>query len=143
MVVRTQLSCRNAGRPSRVCLASRRISTWAVSAAIARSEIAERVYRFALGPAAPATLAMLAMLTAVIVWGVALQAQAPRYFYGNDGILATSTEASWLGHVAVMALATLIAIAGVARAAARPPRSDGAHLAPRRAGVAGAHKRMS
>jgi hypothetical protein len=95
-------------------------STWAVSAAIARSEIPERVYRWALGPAAVATLAMVGMLAAVIVWGIGLQAQAPQYFYGNQGILATNTEASWLGHVVVMSVATLIAIAGVVRAATRP-----------------------
>lgn len=96
------------------------LSTWAVSAAIARSEIPERVYRFALGPAAFATLAMVGMLAAVIVWGIALQAQAPQYFYGNDGLLASNTEASWLSHVAVMSVATLTAIVGVARAATRP-----------------------
>jgi hypothetical protein len=90
-------------------------STAAVSAAVARSQIGEAVFRFALGPAAVATLAMVAMLTATIVWGLSLRAQAPQFYNGNDGLLASNTAASWMGHVAVMTVATALSIAGLVR----------------------------
>jgi hypothetical protein len=90
-------------------------STAAVSLAIARSNIDARVFRFALGPATIATLAMVTMFIAVVVWGVSLRADAPQLFNGDGGILATSTAASWLAQVTIMGIATAIAVGSLVR----------------------------
>lgn len=90
-------------------------SAASVSVAVRRSEVGERLYRFALYPAGLATLAMVVVSTATLVWGLALWAQAPALFQGHDGILATSTVATWLVILAVMGGSTCAAVAAVAR----------------------------
>ena len=90
-------------------------SAASVSAAVRRSEVGERIYRFALYPAGLATLAMVMVSTATLVWGLALWAQAPTLFVGHDGILATSTVATWLVILAVMGGCTCVAVAAVVR----------------------------
>lgn len=92
-------------------------STAAVSLAVARSEIAARVFRFALVPAAVATLAMVVMYMGVVVWGLGLRSDAPALFNGNGGIVATSTALSWLSHVVVMGIATAVAVISLVRGA--------------------------
>jgi hypothetical protein len=90
-------------------------SAASVSVAVRRSEVGERLYRFALYPAGLATLAMVVVSTATFVWGLALWAQAPALFAGNEGILATSTVATWLVILAVMGGSTSAAVAAVVR----------------------------
>jgi hypothetical protein len=90
-------------------------STAAVSAAVSRVEVAGGLFRFALWPAAVATLAMAVVLAATVAWGVAMSVQAPALFGGDEGILGTSTVLTWLTIVAVMAACTCSAAVSVAR----------------------------
>lgn len=90
-------------------------STASVSAAVGRSGVGERLYRFALYPAALAALAMVIVSIATVVWGLALWWQAPALFTGDDGILATPTAASWLVILTVMGGSTCVAVVGVIR----------------------------
>lgn len=90
-------------------------SAWAVSAAVRRSEIGGRPLRFALYPAAVAAFAMVVVLVGTAVWGLALRAQAPTLFAGDDGILSTPTYATWLTVVAVMSVSTAVALAATVR----------------------------
>jgi hypothetical protein len=90
-------------------------STASVSAAVGRSGVGERLYRFAIYPAALAALAMAVVSIATVVWGLALWWQAPALFTGDDGILATPTAASWLVILAVMGGCTCAAVVGVVR----------------------------
>jgi hypothetical protein len=91
-------------------------STAAVARAIAQSEIAPGLYRFARIPAAVATLAMLVVTLALLVWGLGLRAYVPSLFNGNDGLLASNTAANWLVNFVAMALATGVALWAAARA---------------------------
>lgn len=90
-------------------------STWAVAAAIRRSEVSGRLFRFALVPATVTALAMALMLGAVVGWGLALRAADPAAFNGYDGIFASSTALAWIGNIVVMAVATAVAVAAVLR----------------------------
>jgi hypothetical protein len=90
-------------------------STAAVSLAVKRSQIGGRLMYFTRIPATVATLAMLAMCLATIVWGLGLRSDVPQLFNGNDGLVATNTAVNWLGIVAVMTIATVIAGVGVVR----------------------------
>jgi hypothetical protein len=90
-------------------------STVAVSAAVACVEVGRHLFRFALFPASLATLAMGVVLSAAVVWGVILRVQAPQLFWGNGGILATTTAYTWLVVVAVMAVSTVFAAVAVVR----------------------------
>jgi hypothetical protein len=90
-------------------------SAASVSVAVRRSSVGESLYRFALYPAGLATLAMVVVSTATLVWGLALWVQAPALFTGDDGILATSTVATWLVILAVMGGSTCAAVAAVVR----------------------------
>lgn len=90
-------------------------STASVSAVVGRSGDGERLYRFALYPAALAALAMTVVSIATAVWGLALWWQAPALFTGDNGILATPTAASWLVILAVMGGTTCLAVVGVVR----------------------------
>jgi hypothetical protein len=100
-------------------------SAWAVSSAVRRSEVEERVLRFAVYPGAVAAMAMVVVLAGTAVWGFALRAQAPALYAGDDGILATPTYATWLAIVAVMAASTAVAVVAAMRGlrARRPERS--------------------
>jgi hypothetical protein len=90
-------------------------SAAAVSVAVSRGEIGARFYRFALFPGTLAALAMGVVLVATVVWGLALRAQAPALFSGDEGVLATPTAASWLAIVAVMAVCACAALAATVR----------------------------
>ena len=90
-------------------------STAAVSLAVKRSTIDGNLLRFTRIPAAITTLAMAAMCLATIIWGLSLRSIVPDLFNGNGGLLATNTAINWLSIVAVMTIATLVAIAGIFR----------------------------
>lgn len=90
-------------------------SAAAVSLAVKRSQIDGNLLYFARIPAVVTTLAMLAMCLATIVWGLGLRFDAPQLFNGDGGLIATSTAVNWLSIVAVMFIATLVALAGVVR----------------------------
>jgi len=96
------------------------VSAAAVSAAIARSQVDGRLLSYARAPAALVALAMGAMLASTVIWGLTLHAAAPRLFDGMDayGVF------TWTHVVALMALTTLAALAGVGRGFAprRGPR---------------------
>jgi hypothetical protein len=90
-------------------------SVAAVSVAVRRSGVEGRVLRFALYPAAVVALAMVVVLSGTVVWGLALRAQNPALFAGDDGILATPTYATWLMIIVVMAASTAVALVAAAR----------------------------
>ncbi|HEX6121968.1 MAG TPA: hypothetical protein VFY89_02355 [Ktedonobacterales bacterium] len=109
------------------CLAAL-ASTAAVAVAIARSELPARVVRLAFVPAAGAALIMVLMCAAMLAWGLAVHADAPALFNGNDGLVATNTARSYFFQAGLMTLAALTAlVAGItglrarAAAAARVP----------------------
>jgi hypothetical protein len=102
------------------------LSVAAVCAAVGRSGVGERHLRFALASAAVAAVAMVAVLAGTVIWGVALQVQAPALFTGDDGILATPTYATWEVIVAAMILSCCVALVAVLRglsSSRRPRRS--------------------
>jgi MFS family permease len=96
-------------------------STAAVCIAVSRSQVDEQTirfpgitiivqpYRFALLPAAIATLAMGLILAATVAWGLVARAQAPSVF-GHNLIVV-----SWVGILAVMGISTLVAGVAVVR----------------------------
>jgi hypothetical protein len=90
-------------------------SSWAVSTAISRSAVDPHWYRFARLPALVTVLSLAVMCVATVTWGLALRAERPQLFTGDDGIVATSTALSWLIIAAVMLLATLVALAALFR----------------------------
>lgn len=102
-------------------------SSAAVSLAIARSQIGERLYRFALIPTIITALAMAVMFAADLVWGLGLRASEPALFAGDGGIVGTSTAASWLVQTLIMGAATAVALYAVARTL--PPRRATTQLA--------------
>ncbi len=85
-------------------------STYAVLDAIARADVSERLLRFTLLPGVAAVAAMALMVVAHLVWSFALWQNAPDIFWGDDGLLATSTLAGMVIQVVVMVVATSIAI---------------------------------
>jgi uncharacterized membrane protein len=91
------------------------VSVAAVSAAVGRSGVGERHFRFALASAAVAAVGMVAVLVGTVVWGLSLRAQAPAQFTGDDGILATPTYATWGVIVSAMFLSCCVALAAVLR----------------------------
>jgi hypothetical protein len=96
------------------CLAAL-LSTAAVAMAIARSELPARVVRLAFVPAALAALIMGLMCAAMLGWGLAVHADAPALFNGNDGLLASNTARSYFFQAGLMTLAAITAlVAGVA-----------------------------
>lgn len=97
-------------------------STVAVSLAVKRSQIAGNLLYFTRIPATVATLAMLAMCLATIIWGLGLRSDAPQLFNGNDGLISTNTAMNWFAIVAVMGIATVIAIVGAVRGFNIPQR---------------------
>ena len=98
-------------------------STVAVSAAALEAEVDATLYQRAALPAALTAAAMLVCVGSVVAWGVALGLAAPSAFWGNEGILGSSTVLAWLAVVVVMAGATAIAIRAAtrARSATMPP----------------------
>lgn len=98
-----------------VFLALAVISTCAVCMAIARSQVPDKLLRFAVLPAVITTVAMALMLVATVTWGIGLQREVPQLFGGNDGIMASSTAGTWLGIVIGMALTTIVAAFAMVR----------------------------
>ena len=90
-------------------------SSAAVSLAIARSQIGERLYRFALIPVVVTALAMAVMFAADLAWGLGLRASEPALFAGDGGIAGTSTAASWLVQTLIMGIAAAVALYAVVR----------------------------
>jgi len=82
------------------------VSAGSVCLAIARSEIPEKLLRYALLPFILVTISMVLMLAATIVRGLGLRTSAPRLFTGNDGIVGSSTTGTWLAIIIAMAIAT-------------------------------------
>ena len=91
-------------------------STYAVLSAIARSDINPGLLRFTLLPGTLATIAMLAMVAALAGWSFGLWQNAPSHFFGNDGVLSTSTLVGIAAQAIIMVVATMIAIRALARA---------------------------
>jgi hypothetical protein len=90
-------------------------STYAVLDAIARVEIPGGILRFALIPGVVATIAMAVMVLAQLLWSFTLWRNAPDIFWGDDGLLATSTLVGMIVQVVVMVVATLVAIRALAQ----------------------------
>jgi len=95
-------------------------STAAVSIAISRAEIAPRLFRFALAPAVVTTLAMVVMLGAVVAWGLAVHNDVPAYLSSDTSPFHNPVSAHLIGQIAVMALATFVAIAALIRGLRAP-----------------------
>lgn len=91
------------------------VSVYAVLSAIARSDINPGLLRFTLLPGALATIAMLAMVAALAGWSFGLWQNAPTHFFGNDGLLATSTLVGIAAQAIIMVVATIVAISALAR----------------------------
>ncbi len=91
-----------------------------VSLAVKRSQIGDNLLYFSRIPAAVTTLAMAAMCVATIIWGLSLRSDVPQLFNGDDGLVATNTAVNWVIIVAVMAIATVVAVAGVVRSFGAP-----------------------
>jgi hypothetical protein len=93
------------------------VSVLAVSVAIARSEIRPELYRFALTPEIGVALGMVVTIGAIVAWGVQMLTYAPSYLSGPDGPvgLQASLGQHLIGQVVLMAVATLIVIAGIVR----------------------------
>ena len=98
----------------------------AVVSVAAVSTVGERHLRFALASGAVAAVAMVGVLVGTVVWGLALRAQAPALFTGDDGILATPTYATWVVIVSAMFLSCGVASVAVLRGlnSTRHPRSS-------------------
>lgn len=90
-------------------------SAGALCMAVARSEIPEKLLRFAVLPSILATISMVLVLVATITWGLGLRDGVPQLFAGNDGIVGSSTTGTWLGIVVTMAIATVLAAVSLLR----------------------------
>jgi hypothetical protein len=90
-------------------------SAAAVSVVVIRSEVSERLFRFARIPALITTLAMAVIMAATLTWGLAARAANPQLFSEDEGLLASNTTVSWLLILALMAIFTAIAIAALVR----------------------------
>jgi hypothetical protein len=90
------------------------VSTVAVTVAAINGEVAPGLYRRAVTPALIVAGAMAIVVLALAVWGLALLATTPSLFWGNGGVLATSTALTWLGVVAGMGAGAAVAIRGAA-----------------------------
>jgi MFS family permease len=91
------------------------VSSAAVSLAVVHSEISEKLFSFARIPAIITALAMVVMSIAVLSYGLAARVANPQLFAQNNGLLASNTTLSWLTILAIMALATTIAVTALIR----------------------------
>jgi hypothetical protein len=87
----------------------------AVSLAAARASVPAACFRFAIRPAYALTAAMALVSAGALVWGAALATFAPSLFWGDQGLVASSTALSWLGVMALMSGATVIAVRSALR----------------------------
>jgi hypothetical protein len=100
------------------------VSTAAVCLIVIRSDISEKLFRFARIPAIITTLAMALMFLAVVGYGLAINAADPELLAENQGIMATNTTLTLAVILAMMAIATAIAVAALIRG--RGKRADAA-----------------
>ncbi len=109
------------------------LSTAAVCIIVMRSDISEKLFRFARFPAIIAAGAMALMFLAVAGYTLAVNAADPELLAENQGIMATNTMLTLGVILALMAIATAIAIAALIRgrgtgaSATRAPTSTVAH----------------
>jgi hypothetical protein len=102
-------------------------STWAVWRVVSRTDVAEgslpltasrrtvRLYEFAVAPSIIATLAMMIMFIASIVWFWTAFLARPDMFVGNQGPMFTDAKAALAGTLLLMAAAVTASIVGLAR----------------------------
>jgi hypothetical protein len=102
-------------------------STGAVWVVVSRSDVDQdiipilgkptpiRLYEFAFKPAVVATLAMLVMFVATIIWGWLVFSSRPDLFAGNLGPMMTSTRGSYTAILLLMSLASIAACFGLLR----------------------------
>jgi hypothetical protein len=93
--------------------------------AVRRSELGLGTLRFGAAAVAVVAAAMLVMLVATVWWGLALRSADPALFHGREGIRASSTVASWLAIVVLMAASTALAVRAGARGLAATRRTSG------------------
>src|SRR5262249_19685674 len=91
------------------------VSAAAISIVVIRSQVSEQLFRFARIPALITTLAMVVMVGATLVCGLAARAADPQLFTEDNGLLASNTTVSWLLILALMAVATAVAAAALIR----------------------------
>lgn len=96
-------------------LAAAIVSPVAVCFAVVRSEIPEKILRFALRSSILVTISMALISASTIIWGLGLQDGAPQLFSGNDGLVSTSTMGTWLSIVIAMGIATVLAAVALIR----------------------------
>lgn len=110
------------------------VSAAAVSVAIVRSSVSERLYRFARTPALVTTLAMVVMLGAAVAWGALANAADAQAFLHSPGLYQLNTVVVWGGVVVAMAVATVVAIIGLLRGRApHAGASEPAYVSPQSA----------
>lgn len=91
------------------------LSTAAVCIVIVRSDISEKLFRFARIPAIIATVAMAVMFVSVVAYGLVVNAADPELLAENHGILATNTTLTLAVILAMMGIATVVAVAALIR----------------------------
>ncbi len=92
------------------------LSAGALVAATRRADLPAAVKRVQWLPMTGLSVAMVAVTAGDLVWGLTLEAQAPALFHSDNGLLATSMPATWAATLAVMGLASAVALAATARA---------------------------
>ncbi len=101
-----------------VFLAGAILSTAAMLDAIARSDIGEPMLRRTFAPGLVVTITMGVMLLAAAVWSIGLWRTAPALFWGNEGLLATSTVVGVALYLMLMVGTTVVAARALARGTA-------------------------
>jgi hypothetical protein len=74
-----------------------------------------KLYRYAFVPSVIATLSMLLMLVATMVWGWLAYSALPQVFAENWGLLLTNTTSSFVVILAIMVVSTAVAFFGTVR----------------------------
>jgi len=74
-----------------------------------------RIYEFTFIPAVIATLSMVVMFLATLLWGWLSNSLQPDLFTGNMGVMMTNTRSSFAFTLTLMAIATCLSILGVVR----------------------------
>lgn len=91
------------------------VSTGSVCLAVIRSDIPEKLLRFALLPSIWVTISMALMLAATLIWGLGIHMSAPQLVTSNNGIVGSSTVGTWSAIVIAMALATGLSVVSLMR----------------------------
>ncbi len=92
------------------------LSAGALVVATRRADLPAAVKRVQWLPMTGLSAAMVAVTVGDLVWGLGLRARSPALFHSGNGLLATSMPATWVATVAVMGLATAVAMTATARA---------------------------